>query len=503
MKLTFHPFLFSIIPPLFVLANNLDDTNFREIWFILLIIVAISSSSWFVCRIILKSTIKSALIISLALVIFFSYGHYYNLVYEQIEKTELGHHRYLLIPFITAFIIGTIYFVKTQRKLDNANMFANVMSLVIVVMIFINIGTYELQHRGSFIENNDNIKLIKPENSPDVYYIILDKYAGANTLTKIFNYDNHEFLNFLRERGFQIVEEGYSNYPNTRTSLASTLNMEYLHNLIAVPSNSTNKWPLNYLVTNNVVMKNFKSIGYEIITFDSGVTLTNSFTFTDKNLCGKEFLNYDVINQLFETTMLEPFSVALTYEQVRENRLCVFSEFPKIGAKTDKPVFVFAHMLMPHAPYLFGENGELINPDSLVAKLGSNEIDIAYLNQLKFTNKKMQDVVDEILKSSEGNSIIVIQGDHGYNDSIDWEFAYDNLDPKMIKQSMNIFNAYYLPQHGRDAFYDEITPVNTFRLVFNEYFNGTYTPLDDKIYFNTVELQFSWKDATLIVDKKN
>lgn len=504
MKITFHPILFALIPTLFILVNNLAEINYHDVFLPLLVIVAISSALWLVVRIILKNTIKSALIVSLGLVLFFFYGHYYNLVYEFAKEFALGHHRYLLIPFIATFVVGTIYLVRTQRRLDNANTITNVMSLAIISIILVNVGTFELQNSDNLLENTDNVKLAKPENPPDVYYIILDKYAGAITLKDLVNYDNHEFLDFLKNRGFQIADESYSNYPNTRNSITSSLNMNYINNLVNVPGDYASKRPLNYLVANNAVMKNFKSLDYEIVVLDGGWTITKSFGIADRNLCSQDFVNYDVINQIFETSMLEPISVSLSYDRVRENRLCVFSELPKISAETDKPVFVFTHMILPHEPVLFGENGEPVNPDSLVLKLDTTgEISAEYIDQLKFTNKKIQQVVNTILDNSETEPIIIIQSDHGYNSGIDWYYAFENNDPVMIKQAMRNFNAYYLPHEGRSAFYDDITPVNTFRLIFNEYFDGDYPLLEDKIYFNTYDWPYSSKDVTSVIDKKN
>jgi hypothetical protein len=42
-----------------------------------------------------------------------------------------------------------------------------------------------------------------------------------------------------------------------------------------------------------------------------------------------------------------------------------------------------------------------------------------------------------------------------------------------------------LPGH-EDSLYSTITPVNTFRLVFNKYFGGKYDMLKDVSYFSPV-----------------
>jgi hypothetical protein len=72
--------------------------------------------------------------------------------------------------------------------------------------------------------------------------------------------------------------------------------------------------------------------------------------------------------------------------------------------------------------------------------------------------------VKTILAKSEKEPIIILQGDHSYPDGID---------------RVKILNAYYLPDDGNENLYETITPVNTFRVIFNTYFGGQYEMLPD------------------------
>ena len=47
---------------------------------------------------------------------------------------------------------------------------------------------------------------------------------------------------------------------------------------------------------------------------------------------------------------------------------------------------------------------------------------------------------------------------------------------------MSILNAYYVNDQAKKDLYATITPVNTFRVVFNNYFGTTYPLLEDKSY---------------------
>ena len=65
--------------------------------------------------------------------------------------------------------------------------------------------------------------------------------------------------------------------------------------------------------------------------------------------------------------------------------------------------------------------------------------------------------------------IIVIQADHG---PLGGEITSDGA-------RMSIFNAYYLPDGGDQLLYPSISPVNTFRVIFNHYFGGEFALLED------------------------
>ena len=242
-----HIFLISLFPVLFIYSQNIDETPVQEIVLPALLILFGAVLLWLLTRFIIKNNEKSAFIISLLLVLSFSYGHIYLLVDDfTLGDSDLGRHRYLLIPFVISFVVGTYYFVKTKVNLNNMSTIFNVFAASVLVIILINVATYNLENIDSF-ENeviappsvslfDTTIETISPhhvesKSHPDVYYIILDAYTSSNSLNKFLNYDNYEFVSYLTDKGFTVNHNSYSNYPSSLPSITSTFNMMYLNSL--------------------------------------------------------------------------------------------------------------------------------------------------------------------------------------------------------------------------------------------------------------------------------
>jgi hypothetical protein len=130
----------------------------------------------------------------------------------------------------------------------------------------------------------------------------------------------------------------------------------------------------------------------------------------------------------------------------------------------EKPLFIYAHLMMPHDPYLFDEYGKIHEDDSVFFFRLKNR----YLGQLKYVNKLVVNTISTIFKNDTLSPppLIIIQGDHG--------FRY--LPENGLQESMTIFNAYYFPDEDYSQIYDSISPVNTFRVIFNKYM-GTRLPI--------------------------
>jgi hypothetical protein len=101
-------------------------------------------------------------------------------------------------------------------------------------------------------------------------------------------------------------------------------------------------------------------------------------------------------------------------------------------------------------------------------------------------------MIDGILANSETPPIILLQADHG--PAI--QRHYFTLDELSVFERYSILNAYYLPGVNSGEIPPDITPVNSFRFVFNNCFNANYELLPNRQYFPTSMVLYQFQDVT-------
>lgn len=503
-----HPFLFAIYPLFFLFSHNIEQISFIQILIPLTIILCLIFLLVFLSRIIFRDKYKTAVIISVAIILFFSYGHIYNLIMDlYIGSFEIGRHRYLWFTWALLFTFTTYQTLRTQRSLHKFTNILNIIALSLFIFSIFNIGIYEFKTVSNKQDNFKSMDIIKATNTTaidvpilrDIYYIILDGYASSNTLRDVYNFDNQNFTSYLKSKDFYIAHKSRSNYPLSFLSIASSLNMKYLNYLTDVIGQEGTDPTLPYhLIQNSQVMGFLKKNGYKYVHFSSGYGPTNRNKYADLDIHGLG-LGSEFISMVAQTTMLKTFD-ALILGFERKKILDTFSKLGKIH-QIEGPKFIFAHIVSPHHPYLFDKNGEPVPSTSLKMKEGTGiwEQRENYINQLIFINKKVQKLIEDILLKSKIPPIIIIQADHGSASSFSGHYgseSWKHPSETMLKERMRILNTYYLPLNGTNLLYESITPVNTFRLVFDFYFNTNYGLIDDESYYSSYGRPYKFTNVT-------
>ena len=364
--------------------------------------------------------------------------------------------------------------------------------MTMIGFLIFNIASFSITTTDdeSFLKFSDiPVQISAVENKSNIYFIILDEYAGFIQLKNDFNFDNSNFRIDLEKRDFFVAKESFSNYPNTSLSLPSIINMMYFD---FIPDNlgkdSKNIKVVEKMINENNVMKILQANGYKITTLDAAVGRTADTHLADIRLCNSIFdINPD-IRKNFAVVYVPIVGLReLIFDEVIRSKLeCSFSALMDFDEDPKNPDFVVAHLRFPHSPYLYDSSGNSISINDIGDKNG-------YLEQLKFANKKTIEIIDSIQERSSENIIIIIS-DHGYRSYINWE----NPTVDDYIRGFNNLAAYYLPGEEKR---ETIALVNIFRTIFNSHLEMNYEILDDRQIWYSSEKPFDHTDVTdLIAD---
>jgi hypothetical protein len=315
----------------------------------------------------------------------------------------------------------------------------------------------------------------KLPSKPDIYYIVFEEYGGTASLRDVLHYDNRPFLRELEGRGFYVATDSTANYPRTLPSLASSLNLEYLEHLTQeFGRGNSDVAPLEEMVDDNLVGRRLRARGYQWIHMGSWWHVTRESTAADENIRYSQGVS-PVPTELFGTPVV-PASDGAGYRTAAYERILFqFDQLGRLGAEPG-PKFVFAHILSPHGPYVFNRQGHYrTRPDAdSRGKAG------AYVDQVVATNAMILGLVDDLLsRPAAERPVVIIQADEGPYEGN--PSRWTTFDPEVALRKFPILNAYYLPGVTQDL-YSTITPVNTFRLVFDLYFGSHLQLLPDRNY---------------------
>jgi hypothetical protein len=342
-----------------------------------------------------------------------------------------------------------------------------------------------------------DLQLMVPQTPPDIYYIILDRYASASTLKERLGFDNSEFLDYLSDNGFYVAPESRGNYMRTHYSLASSLNMDYLNDLAQqVGETATDTSPVFEMLQNYEVWRLLKPAGYEFIHIGSWWEPTRENRYADVNI------NYggslpEFTRLLLKTTTLDlpGWVLGLWGDERRVQYERVRYEFDRLSqiSNVEGPTFVFAHFLTPHPAYVFKRNGDFVSHEEAPASLEAR-----YLDQLVATNQMVRACIDRLIAQSDVPPIIILQSDEGpCPDFADgFNFAENDGSDLDLRVKSGILNAYYFPGVDQSVFYPSITPVNSFRMVLNLYFGTDLELLPDLYYYSYPGQPYKFIDVT-------
>lgn len=487
-----HPVLFSVYFVLYFWSKNLS-VSFSEVRPLLFFFLCFSTAVILVLGFVLKNFKKAGLEVTFFFVWFFSYGHVRDVLgSSKLFGIEIGRHTYLMMIWALIFVIMAIGIIMLRREkiVNGLTNYLNATSLILMFFVLFPIATFQIKHavpkkeavilKKAAVHSAGPVRLspqIRNNSLPDIYYIILDSYMNSDVLKSELGFDNGKFCEKLQKKGFFVSSSSRSNYVWTFLSITSTLNFRYL-------DSSKDKDVRGELTYNNKAAEILKEKGYKIISI-GGMAINADLRYEYGP--ARNF-----IPSLIDRTWAYPLTFfGLLNSAIYEyQRKCILYAFDRLGEipNIKEPTFTFVHIENPHIPYIFNREGKplsfnLSGFDDLKNNKKKGDLwhkkeCLIYVEQIIFLNKKVEILVDKILSSSP-DSIIIIAGDHGQ-----FLGLADSPSPKLFKLRTSMFNAYYLPNVKGNPLYHGISPVNSFRIIFNLYFDGRYELLPDAAYWS-------------------
>ena len=304
---------------------------------------------------------------------------------------------------------------------------------------------------------------------PDIYVILLDGYPRADTLQRLFDYDNTPFLDELRQRGFDVSDEPTSNYMYTDLTLTSMFHMEYVdqianRNDVSVPYGVS----LRYAINHNPVWDDLRSHGYLVAATKAPweeVALRSADV-----LCGVAPNDFELF--LVRTTlagrllaMVDPAIEADSHRAAVDD---AFDCLGRMAQPTNQPKLVFVHVGSPHLPVVFTADGKAASGDvfgytSADPVASRAAFEAAYVDQVRYLNRKVLAAVLPLIQRPD-DPVVILMSDHGSEIGLDW----GNAIASDLRERFSSFFVARTPGHPL-LFGQGPTPVQVFPTLLNAY----------------------------------
>ncbi len=419
-------------------------------------------------------------------VFYFFFGVFQDRLRFSSSLAFLGKYSVLISIFFILLFVLFFLLKKKQSSWPKIVSFLNLLFLIytgydLFLLILLN---NKKQVKVSSI-NFDYTKVVQ---KPNIYFLLFDGYPSVKVLKDSFNFENIGFTNFLSKNSFTSLPIS-SNYDMTQFSMSSTLNMNYInhqYNLLHTTQQEYQKRQKE--ISNATVFEIFENMGYQLennsifdihnlpgTSSENNFLLTNGILLTDKIFINR--LNKDM-GRIVPLSVVKwiPFLQRNSSFKDRVNNNNIEKVLlKKNNLPNQKPIFNYAHFIMPHTPYYYDSVGNVNNSPFLINKSG-DELKNEFVSYLKYTNSVMEKVVLHLIKQ-DSTAIVIILSDHGHR-----AFKNNNTGLPNKLSSLENIGAVHFPDNNYGNMPDTITNVNFFRYLFNTQFYQNFAFVKDSTF---------------------
>ena len=498
--LPLHPLLVAAYPVLFLYGQNLGELELTELVGPLAAIVVAAVVALIVGAYLLRDGQRAAVVVSALAASLLLYGHLAEILRPiglRAAVFQVGWLSFLVFAVVVALRAGKDRLAGLTRGL-------NLVTAVLVGFAVVSIVPAELARADRSATATTTIES-SGGSDRDIWYLVFDRYGSARSLDLLYGIDEGPFLDGLRARGFQVAPDGHANYVKTSLSLAATLNLDYLDDLVAAQGPaSDDHGPIFERLADHAVGRFLRDRGYRYVHVGSEYGPTRTSPIADRNLWLRGPSQF--VASLYDLSAVPAIArrLGISAATPARERHYASSRFQLDTldelAGEPGPTFVLAHLLLPHPPYTFANDGSFVSDETDAATTNQE----GYAEQLAYLHTRINGLVDRLLARPEPERpIIILQTDEGpyplayARDTIGYDWATATSDELEIK--FGILDAMYLPGTGSPDLPPTMSSVNTFRLIFDRYFGAGLPLLPDRSF--TSAGKFRPYDLTDITDR--
>ncbi len=468
---------------------------------------------WLLAGLASRDPHRRGIVTFVAVVVFSTYGYYQALLLDVPPLARFAHDA-VAFPAALTMIVATAWSARRARRdYTGVTRFLNLLMSILVLGALV--GLAHTGHRSAVVPVPPDPASVSPPapiqfssswaaDRPHVFIIVPDKYTGSRSLRANFGYDNAPFEQALEDRGFVVARHARANYIQTSLALAAMLNWDYVSQLApGIPPDETRRELLYPLIENNRTVRALKSLHYRFVFFPTAFGVTAANRLADVELPEAGIAAHEFEAAWVRTTMLYPLLTGwcgactggLVWN-VHESARSIEWKFEQLErlASSAEPVFVLAHLPVPHEPYLFDAECRPTRPYWPFADGGANAqaVKAAYISQIECVNRRLLRVVTTIVQHSSRPAVIVLQSDHGHG-----RFGLNpppatRLAPDNIAERLDILAAYHLPGAPRGLIHDSIGSVNAMRAIMRHYLGLALPPLPEASYWSSASRPYEF-----------
>ena len=225
--------------------------------------------------------------------------------------------------------------------------------------------------------------------------------------------------------------------------------MDYLTEIVADPRVSGADWhPLFAMMDDNRVGRFLRARGYEQHQFGSWWVGThhnpNAVTNTPMGLSefNMTYFRRTIVMPILHLLPDSPRTMQLNWDNGQCQRIARQVEAIKAVGPRDRPVYVFAHLLVPHGPFVFTADGRCLEQKASEAR-GEPR---GYAEQVAYADTIIEDLVTTLLAEGRPEPVVLIQADEGPIPTRDLRIPWTEASDAELRIKFGILNAYPLPR---------------------------------------------------------